>query len=1062
MEAQRVVVLADDSFLVYGRFNQLNGVATGGLIKFHPDGSRDTSFHFAANYVEVTAVGVLSDGHLIVAAHHEEKSGRKSYEILRLTANGSIDNSFNAGTGADDLVNSITVQPNGKILVGGFFTSFSAAARPYLLRLNPTGTIDTTFRVISLAAETKLFQVGIWANIVVQADGKILIGGSFETVNGMSINNQQAVGLARLASDGSLDSTFVPSGYSVRHYNTEPPADIYQFYPIRALALDAKQQILAAGRFNSATDIVRLTSSGALQQRFSASDQNRASGTQIRAFSFRPNGDIIGAGYSLYRFKPDGTLVAGYDQHVFTGFGNNPASPVGYASSVAVQSNGKILVAGPRYVDRRLRSGVARFEADGKLDSFALGEFQRQTVPTHIASRSDAKTYVEGDFDLVDNIKRGGLARLNMDGTVDTDFDPATFGITNGGQFTLSPDDRVLIDGLTDDPYTYVSALRLNPDDSTDQTFQPDSENSFFDRPLVDNTGAYLNAVTQNSQVFLSGASNSRILVNGKPDSTYKGAAFPPHYGVVRDPNGNLTDLFVGDNRPLAVLPDGKFLMRYYDKTDSYHLIRLHHDGSTDATFHQGTVAGLSSYDYEFVDDYYSPDIQQAAFPRVHRPSPGISDVLLLADGKMIVVGEFSSYNTQAARGIVRLLADGTVDSAFKSGTGAQWTSTTADATHLPRIDHARLQTDGKLLITGNFETYDGTAVPGIARLNADGSIDKNFVAPVALDSDSPYGPFPISQLAPRPDGTYLLSGRYAAAGTKPARSLTHINTSDNAPVATPAPKATPTPKPIAQLLNISTRMEVLNGDNVLIGGFIITGDQPKKVLIRGLGPSLPVNSALADPVLELHDSTKIFATNDDWKVDDATDQSQATQIAATTIPPTKDSECALIAVLAGNNAAYTAVLRGKNGGTGVGQVEVYDLGTAANSQLANISTRGFIDTGDNVMIGGVIAGPNRSGSTKVLLRAIGPSLGIAGELADPTLELHNASGTTIGTNDNWKIDDKNGASQQAEIEATKVPPKSDLESALLETVTPGNYTAIVRGKNSSAGIGLVEVYNLP
>jgi hypothetical protein len=264
------------------------------------------------------------------------------------------------------------------------------------------------------------------------------------------------------------------------------------------------------------------------------------------------------------------------------------------------------------------------------------------------------------------------------------------------------------------------------------------------------------------------------------------------------------------------------------------------------------------------------------------------------------------------------------------------------------------------------------------------------------------------------------------------------------------------------QLLNISTRMRVLTGDQVLIAGFIVTGPPGsfKKVLIRALGPSLPVSGALADPMLELHDGSKLIATNDNWKVDENTAQSQEAQIAATTIPPKSDLESALIAILP-VNSAYTAIVRGKNGGTGVGQVEVYDLGATANSQLANISTRGFVDTGDNVMIGGVIAGPNSAGSTKVLLRAIGPSVGISGTLADPTLELHNGNGTTIASNDNWKVDDKTGASQQAEIEATQAPPKSDLESALIQTVTPGNYTAIVRGKNNTTGVALVEVYNL-
>jgi sugar lactone lactonase YvrE len=267
---------------------------------------------------------------------------------------------------------------------------------------------------------------------------------------------------------------------------------------------------------------------------------------------------------------------------------------------------------------------------------------------------------------------------------------------------------------------------------------------------------------------------------------------------------------------------------------------------------------------------------------------------------------------------------------------------------------------------------------------------------------------------------------------------------------------------PTGGVLNISTRMRVLSGDNALIAGFIITGTDPKKVLIRGLSPSLKdVGITLSDPHLELHQGGTTVATNDNWKTrpDGA---SQQAEIEATTIPPPNDLESALVATIPPGN--YTAILAGKNGETGVGLVEVYDLTQGANSQLANISTRGFIDTGDNVMIGGfIVGGGGVGGSARVIVRAIGPSLGssgIQGVLQDPTLELHNGSGTTVASNDNWKTR-PDASSQQAEIEATTIPPASDLESALVQTLPPGNYTAVVRGKNNSTGVGLVEIYNL-
>ncbi len=269
-------------------------------------------------------------------------------------------------------------------------------------------------------------------------------------------------------------------------------------------------------------------------------------------------------------------------------------------------------------------------------------------------------------------------------------------------------------------------------------------------------------------------------------------------------------------------------------------------------------------------------------------------------------------------------------------------------------------------------------------------------------------------------------------------------------------------PSPTGQLLNIATRMEVLGGDQVLIGGLIVSGSDPKKVIIRGIGPSLSVSGPLADPTLELHQGNATLATNDNWKVNDQTGQSQEAEVRATTIPPGNDLESAIVTTL--TPGSYTAILAGKNGATGVGVIEVYDLAQGANSKLANISSRGFVDTGDNIMIGGLIIGGSSGGGARVLVRALGPSLtgsGVTDALPDPTLELHDGNGGLLATNDNWKTR-PDGSSQQAEVEATTLPPSNDLESALVRSLPPGNYTAIVRGISNSTGIGLVEVYNLP
>jgi hypothetical protein len=245
-----------------------------------------------------------------------------------------------------------------------------------------------------------------------------------------------------------------------------------------------------------------------------------------------------------------------------------------------------------------------------------------------------------------------------------------------------------------------------------------------------------------------------------------------------------------------------------------------------------------------------------------------------------------------------------------------------------------------------------------------------------------------------------------------------------------------------------------LTGDNILIGGFIITGNDPKKVLVLAKGPSInsggnPVPGRMADPTLELHAGNgSLMTSNDNWK-----DSPERTQIESSGLAPTDDHESAIIRTLV--PGVYTGVLAGKNNTTGIALIEIYDL-DANNSILANISSRGLVDTGDNVMIGGFIAG-NQNGNTKVLVRGIGPSLQgqVPNALADPILELHDSNGNTIETNDNWK-----DSPDRAEIEATGIPPSNDLESAILKTVSPAGYTAILRGKTGS-GIAVVEIYNL-
>jgi acyl CoA:acetate/3-ketoacid CoA transferase alpha subunit len=293
----------------------------------------------------------------------------------------------------------------------------------------------------------------------------------------------------------------------------------------------------------------------------------------------------------------------------------------------------------------------------------------------------------------------------------------------------------------------------------------------------------------------------------------------------------------------------------------------------------------------------------------------------------------------------------------------------------------------------------------------------------------------------------------------------------DTGPRAIRAATDTSPPTPAPQLTNISTRAFVETGDNVVIGGFIVQGSSAKRVIIRAIGPELTqhgVPNALGNPTLELHDSMgALIASNNNWGttiIGGIITQNQVRDIMNSGYAPSDGLESAIIADLLPGN--YTAIVRGVNSTTGVGLVEVYDLnpGTAPSS-LRNISSRSVVLDGDNVMIGGFIV--QGSGPKRVIVRAIGPDLtryGVQNVLTDPTLELHNAAGALIASNDNWQTTVIGGIitrDQVMDIQGSGHAPTQPSESAIIATLRPGKYTAIVRGKSIIVGVALVEVYDL-
>jgi hypothetical protein len=392
-------------------------------------------------------------------------------------------------------------------------------------------------------------------------------------------------------------------------------------------------------------------------------------------------------------------------------------------------------------------------------------------------------------------------------------------------------------------------------------------------------------------------------------------------------------------------------------------------------------------------------------------------------DGKYYAGGSFITYNGVTRRGLVRLNSNGSLDTTFS---GPFVSGETVYALALQ---------NGKVYAGGSKGQSAGIFV----RLTDTGAVDSSLATGTGFEISPTnfYHGFStkISALTVQADGKLLVGGIFTRYnGT--ARSCLARLTGPALPTPTPAPSP-------GRALNLSTRMLVQTGDNVGIGGFIITGG-PKQVLLRGIGPSLAqfgVPNFLADPVMELHGPAGFTTvTNDNWR--DSQDGGLA--IMGTGLAPTNDLESGILATLA--PGAYTAIVKGKNNTSGVGLVEVYDVGSAT-SELANISTRAFVSTGDNVVIGGFILGGG--GNSHIAIYGVGPSLagsGVGGALADPTLELRDSSGAIVASNDNCG--------------GSTIHPLDPAEACIDISLPPGQFTTILAGKNNGTGVGLVEIYN--
>ncbi len=752
-------------------------------------------------------------------------------------------------------------------------------------------------------------------------------------------------------------------------------------------------------------------------------------GTTARWLSFITllGGAIFAAAGHAVAQAP-GTLDATFNPNV-AGSGSN-VNP----SATAVQPDGNIIIAGFfTYVGGTPRSNIARLNGDGSVDS--TFDPNANAMVSSVALQADGKILIAGAFTAlqpngaVAAITRNRIARLNSNGTLDSAFDPSLDNFVSS--MAVQADGKILLCGgftmVAGTTRNYIA--RLNADGSLDKAFNPNPSSAVFSV-----------AVQGDGKVLLAGQF-STLQPNGAPAATTR------NFVARVNSDGSLDNAFDPNAdspaNSVIVQADGKILLggtftKLQPKgapgaTTRNYIARLNNDGSLDSGF--------------------DPNAGNVVF-----------SITLQGDGNLLLGGLFSTLQPNGAasptarNNIARLNNDGSLDTAF-------------DPNANDVVFNVATQADGKTLLSGNFTALQpngatvSTTRNKIARLNNDpasqslSSPDSTEVqwlrggaAPeveqvtfeLSTDGGGSWGTLGAGV---RIAGGWQLTGlSLPASGSLRARGRTTGGfRNGTSGLLEQIQSLGPTPTVLA---NISTRLPVGTGDNVLIAGFIVTGNQNKKVIVRAIGPSLTLTDKLADPILELHDASgALLEMNDNWQ-----DSPNKQAIIDSTIPPNDPLESAIVRSVA--PGSYTAIERGVNNGTGIGVVEAYDLDTSANSKLANISTRGLVQTGDNVLFAGTIV--VGQASQKVIIRALGPSTGVPGAMADPTLELRDGNGALLEANDNW-MDSPN---KQAIIDST-IPPTNDAESAIVRTLSPANYTAIVRGAGGTTGIAVVEVYAL-
>ena len=797
----RGVLLPDGKYVLFWNIDTAADHATGPLIRYNADGSFDNTFSFSRDYAGAGPVGATAGGKLIVGAGKiiygvPNPFQHQISDILRLNGNGLIDPTFGPAQTTDGgEIRVLTINNDGTILIGGLFTEVNHEQinpRQGIVRLLADGTVDPTFAAVTMTCPQFPFGssgCGVWADPVVDADGKIIIAGDFTAINGTP-----ALCVARLNSNGTLDTTFTASGFVPTGFFVGRP------WPIRGIAAQSDGKIVIGGRFNGGNcgnhvPLVRLNTDGSLDTNYllytGCLPSTKIGQYPVRNLVKDESDRIIAVGQSMWRFNTDGSLDGAFHNPAFAFAQQQSGGEEGY--NVAFADNGTRLFVGGYFSDvddvggppNGERWGAAKFNLDGSLDTtFATsGRTGGKIEPNSFLRQADGFTLTSfAGFITAEHYPAisHGFGRLFSTGALDLTFDPIASFDPNGplgpnfiglGFTPFSdpfPDGSLLVTGQYGNTVNYGRLLL--PSASEDPSFQADPNVSFAQAfPRGDGKIVLSNyngnpdifaEIEPNAQAAIEGKQVQRINSNGPLDNSFHLDSRIVAHTQTRDINGNLTAVYVGSGVLTLTADDttrdGATLFGYLHSDGTYHLVRLTNDGSLDPDFHEQTFPVEMSFFRAQVNDpgrgpifvnlYYPDDI----------PIKQAKNVL---DNKVVLMGSFASYDGTPVPGMLRINADGSLDPHFSVGEGAQWTITPETELRHPSIDNLEVGLNSKLLLTGTFEAFNNTPASGIINLNPDGTIDPNFIAPVTREIYD-YQP---AYLKWQPDGSFLLSGPYSA-----------------------------------------------------------------------------------------------------------------------------------------------------------------------------------------------------------------------------------------------------------------------------------------------------------